>query len=193
MSKPSFKETLELYYKFLQENVGDYNVTFYPENVSGVELVVEYSTYVRDGEYNYDVTYIKSRLDKEAAKLVSFFGYDEDRDWSDAIDVGEDMDSYLIILMNQLPDIWDELQGYDEYYDIEGNFDLDHIHENYSSFEEFWDEVESETDIGKTEIELNDEYNAVVGKGDEYVTVGCQSIHIDKIKAVVKAWEQAQK
>jgi hypothetical protein len=88
---------------------------------------------------------------------------------------------YLSDLVAESREMYNELVNADAHDSV----DLDEISNNYATFEDLWEDVEENFGEEKVEVNLNNEYDAVIEKGNVYVTVGCQSIHIDRIRAVV--------
>jgi hypothetical protein len=176
MKKEEIKEKLEIFYEWQKLAIGTYTETF--TLADGIYVDITYQTVLVWGDYEFYVLEAVGH-DENSRKLLKSLNLDYKFHESDAI--SNILSFYLSDLVAESREMYNELVNADAHDSV----DLDEISNNYATFEDLWEDVEENFGEEKVEVNLNNEYDAVIEKGNVYVTVGCQSIHIDRIRAVV--------
>lgn len=185
----SLKEKLEELFNAQVENIGEYEVTLYPHE--GVVLTVEYRTYISGYEYLYEVQSVSAKVDKTLKPVFDLLGYEDGYVDEDNQAVNDAVEEYLSGVISYFEDLYNELLDIEGFSDVEDNFSINEIPDDWSSFESFWEDVQNETDVGN--FPITEDYTARITKGSKIIEIGCQSTTIDKVRELVTLWEKANK
>jgi hypothetical protein len=190
MDKKKLRNRLEALYNWQSVNVGTYTESF--EVIPGLELTVKYRTTIAYGDYEFIVHEAKVKVEDESDKILKRLGFNvDDVEGSDFVE--DAMTEYLEHLVDECTDLFRDLDEDDRISTLRDITDLDEISSDYDTFEDLWNWMESELGEETEFFTINDEYVAEFKKGNKYVTVGCQDIPIDKIRALVVAYDKFQK
>lgn len=185
----SLKEKLQELFTAQEQNIGEYEITLYPHE--GVELHVEYRTYLDGYEYLFDVQSINAKVDKTLKPVLDLLGFEDGYVDEDNETVNDAVEEYLSGVYTYFDDLFAELNDFDEFGDIEYHFNVTSLDEDWANFEDFWTEVENTTEIGN--FPITEDYTARITKGSKVIEIGCQSTTIDKVRELVARWEEVNK
>lgn len=178
MKKNEIKEKLETFYEWQKEAVGDFTETH--EIVEGIWVDITYETSLVYGDYDF---YVSSAVgtDDKTKKIIEVL---HEGDFENSDVVQDRIREYLSGLSEEANAMYAEL------LDCELGVDLDDLSFNYDNFDNLWEDVEENLEDQEVVVKLTNQYSAVMKKGFQTVTVGCQEIHIDKIREVVAAFNE---
>lgn len=183
------KEKLEELFNAQVQNLGEYELTLYPHE--GVELHVEYRTFIEGYEYLFNVQSIQAKVDKTLKPVLDLLGFEDGYVDEDNEQVNNAVEEYLSGLYSYFDDLYADLNDFEEFGDIEYHFSVSDLPDDWASFDDFWNEVENETEIGN--FEITEDYTARITKGSNVIEIGCQTTTIEKVRELVSRWEAAQK
>lgn len=181
------EKALKILWQWRRTNVGNYTEVLESKN-GKLKVEVSYTTEVRNGTYQWYWDEATPKLTKEQKNAFDALGLD-DGDIVEYLDISEILKIYLQDLRTEQEDFVQEVWDSDEDNILDHTyFDMDEIHE-YATFEDLWEQVVEHEEL-TTDVKLNDRYNATITQGSNDVTVGCQTINIERIRQVVEAWDE---
>ncbi len=181
MKKEEIKEKLEIFYEWQKLAIGTYTETF--TLADGIYVDITYQTEMAWGGYEF---YVEKAVghDENSRNILKSLNLDHVLYESDA--VSNILSFYLSNLVDEAREMYDELvdAGADD-----GVY-LDTLSIDYATFEDLWEDVVDNFKEKHVKVNLNNEYDAIIEKDNVYVMVGCQKIHIDRIREVVEEYDE---
>lgn len=184
---------IEDFYNWAKKSIVNVMSRVYPIS-PGVKVKIIYDIEIDGINLSYDESHRDLILSKSMERTFDDLGinyYD--------VEMGFDVDEHGALsgdkkysdLVNRFDDkihlLCNELNI--DVHDIYWNGIMDGTYPDSDSFVVDIEEL-IEEEVQDVKIVLNKEYTAIVTEGDSNVAVGCQRIHIDKIKEIVEAWDE---
>lgn len=181
MKKEEIKSKLEEFYNWQTNAIGTYTESF--TLADGIYVDITYQTELVWGDYE---CYAQKAVghDENSNKLLKALNVDYDFHESDA--VSNILSFYLSNLVEEAREMYNELVK----AEVDDCVDLDELSNNYATFEDLWEDVEESLTCDVERVTLTNDYDAIVKKDTDHIEVGCQLIHIDKIREVVDAYDR---
>lgn len=179
--KKEFIEVLRKIYDWQKKNTNEWVETLKTQD--GLWLEIKYNTFIYGVDYDFRYDEVKIHLTKEQREVLNAVGLYDDRSILKNIDITDILHDHLQELRFEFEELVTQYWDYDDHSKF--SIDLDEF-DQYDTFEKL---LSANGEAESIEVELNDEYVAIIEKGSDNIQVGCQTIHIENIREVLEAWD----
>lgn len=187
------KEIAKRFYTFCNKYVNK-SQTSKIELTPGVIATIEYDVYVDDA--CIDINNVSLKVSKEAKAFAELLALDLEHhvlnmDLDDRIDINPLVDQYQDLLNEMNEAIYgDDEDNYENYM---RDFTESTLTDFYETVLELVKEFKKSAEQKAIEVrfKLTDDYTAIINKPHGRIHVGCQRIPIEKVRELVKLYDEA--